>query len=130
MFPDMSSLSFSLFSASAISPILHVSPSDYAYVLRMWISVKNLSLSYRPVFPQGLLNNSKMMICFIFKLSLFQNERIFLFLLSLKFYHSITTSFCLQCGRPGFDPWVGKIPWRRKWQSTPVFLPGKSHGSW
>ena len=27
-----------------------------------------------------------------------------------------------------FDPWVGKIPWRRKWQSTPVFLPGKSHG--
>ena len=34
----------------------------------------------------------------------------------------------LQCRRPGFDPWVGKIPWRRKWQPTPVFLPGKSHG--
>ena len=26
-----------------------------------------------------------------------------------------------------FDPWVGKIPWRRKWQSTPVFLFGKFH---
>ena len=25
-------------------------------------------------------------------------------------------------------PWVGKIPWRRKWQPTPVFLPGESHG--
>ena len=37
-------------------------------------------------------------------------------------------SICLQCGRPEFDPWVGKIPWRRKWQSTPVLLPGKSHG--
>ena len=37
-------------------------------------------------------------------------------------------SVCLQCRRPGFDPWVGKIPWRRKWQSTPVFLPGKLHG--
>ena len=37
-------------------------------------------------------------------------------------------SVCLQCGSPGFDPWVGKIPWRRKWQSTPVLLPGKSHG--
>ena len=36
--------------------------------------------------------------------------------------------FCLQCGRPGFDPWVRKIPWRRKWQPTPVFLPGESHG--
>ena len=30
--------------------------------------------------------------------------------------------------RPGFDPWVGKIPWRRAWKSTPVFLPGESHG--
>ena len=30
--------------------------------------------------------------------------------------------------RPGFDPWVGKMPWRRKWQPTPVLLPGKSHG--
>ena len=27
-----------------------------------------------------------------------------------------------------FDPWVGKIPWRRKWQPTPVLLPGKFHG--
>ena len=26
------------------------------------------------------------------------------------------------------DPWVGKIPWRRKWQPTPVFMPGKFHG--
>ena len=33
-----------------------------------------------------------------------------------------TVSICLQCERPGFDPWVGKIPWRRKWQSTPVLL--------
>ena len=30
--------------------------------------------------------------------------------------------------RHGFDPWVWKIPWRRKWRPTPVFLPGKSHG--
>ena len=34
----------------------------------------------------------------------------------------------LQCGRPGFNPWVRKTPWRRKWQPTPVLLPGKSHG--
>jgi len=27
-----------------------------------------------------------------------------------------------------FNPWVGKIPWKRKWQPTPVILPGKSHG--
>ena len=34
----------------------------------------------------------------------------------------------LQCRKPRFDPWGGKMPWRRAWQSTPVFLPGKSHG--
>ena len=33
---------------------------------------------------------------------------------------------CQQCGRSGFEPWVGKIPWQRAWQPTPVSLPGKS----
>ena len=33
-----------------------------------------------------------------------------------------------QCRRYGLDPWVGKIPWRRKWQLTPVFLLRKYHG--
>ena len=37
-------------------------------------------------------------------------------------------NICLQCRRPGFDSWVRKIPWRREWQPTPVFLPGESHG--
>ena len=32
------------------------------------------------------------------------------------------------CGRPGLDPWVRKILWRRAWQPTPVFLPGESLG--
>ena len=34
----------------------------------------------------------------------------------------------LWCTRPGFNLWLEKIPWRRKWQPTPVLLPGKSHG--
>ena len=33
-----------------------------------------------------------------------------------------------QCRIPRFDPWVGKIPCRRAWQLTPVFLPGESDG--
>ena len=35
---------------------------------------------------------------------------------------------CRRCWRQQFDPWIGKIPWRRKWQPTPVFLPEKFHG--
>ena len=33
-----------------------------------------------------------------------------------------------QCQRCRFNPWVGKIPWRRAWQPSLVFLPGESHG--
>ena len=32
------------------------------------------------------------------------------------------------CRKHGFNPWVKKMPWRRKWQPTPIFLPVKSHG--
>ena len=35
---------------------------------------------------------------------------------------------CLQCGRPGLNPWVGKMPWRRERLPTPVFWPGEFHG--
>ena len=35
---------------------------------------------------------------------------------------------CRRCKRYGFIPWVRKILWSRKWQPTPVFLPGKFHG--
>ena len=35
---------------------------------------------------------------------------------------------CLQCRRPGFDPWVGKTPWKREWVAILVFLPGEFHG--
>jgi len=45
-------------------------------------------------------------------------------------WHSGNKSTC-QCRRHEkhrFDPWVGKILWRRKWQPTPVVLPGKFHG--
>ena len=33
-----------------------------------------------------------------------------------------------RCRRPRLDPWVGKIPWRRAWLPTPLFLPGEFHG--
>ena len=47
--------------------------------------------------------------------------------LGLPRWHSGKETAC-QCRRRQFDPWVKKIPWRRKWQPTLVSLPGKSHG--
>ena len=40
----------------------------------------------------------------------------------MKLCHLFTVWICLQCRRPGFNPWVGKIPWKREWQPAPVFL--------
>ena len=39
-----------------------------------------------------------------------------------------TVKICLWFRRTGFDPSVGKTPWRRKWLTTPIFLPGEFHG--
>ena len=60
----------------------------------------------------------------------------FLNYLGLPRWHSGKESTCLcrRLQRLGFDPWIGKIPWRRKshwrgkWQPTPIFLPGQFHG--
>ena len=41
---------------------------------------------------------------------------------------SVVENLPANAGDSRFDLWIAKIPWRRKWQLTPVFLPGKSHG--
>ena len=38
------------------------------------------------------------------------------------------TASARQCRKHGFDPWVGKLPWKKKWQPTPIFVHGESHG--
>ena len=45
----------------------------------------------------------------------------------LSWWRSGKESTC-QYRRLGFNPWVGRVPWKRKWQPTPAFLPGNSHG--
>ena len=57
----------------------------------------------------------------------FMGKRISTYTHELPWWLSGEESAC-QCRRLGFSPWDGKIPWRRKWQPTPVCLPGKSHG--
>ena len=55
----------------------------------------------------------------LFSLSLATSE--------LSWWLSSKESAC-QCRRHRFSPWVGKIPWSRKWQPTPILLPRKLHG--
>ena len=62
-------------------------------------------------------------------LSLFVTSTVYVSVIShwLPWWLSGKESAC-QCRRHRFDTWVRKISWRRKWQPTPVVLPGKSHG--
>ena len=58
-------------------------------------------------------------------------KRHILYFLLLKrkgFPSTQMVKICLQHRKPGFDPRVGKIPWRREWQTIPVFLPRGFHG--
>ena len=56
------------------------------------------------------------------------SEKSFSYVLSRLPWWLRWKSICLHCGRPGFDPQVRKILWRREWLPTPVFLPRESHG--
>ena len=69
------------------------------------------------------------------KMGVIRNHFIMVIYLSLPQTHSSqvaqykeSTCQCWRLRRFEFDPWVRKIPWRRKWQPTPVFLSEKSHG--
>ena len=72
--------------------------------------------------------------------SLSLNQLTFTYLFKVKYVFSFSfpggasgkESICQsrRCKRHGFDPWFGKISWRRTWQPTLVFFPGESHGFW
>ena len=70
--------------------------------------------------------------CLILTQQIFFKKNFFLNLFDLSFPGGASGRECTcQCRRQkrhGFHLWVGKIPWRRAWQPTKVFLPGKSHG--
>ena len=76
----------------------------------------NKTSNYRDLIPSYGINAQQLMMTFKYS-----------FIGIFPWWHSSGESIC-QCRRHGFNPWVGKLPWRKKWQPTPVFLPGKSYG--
>ena len=82
------------------------------------------SLFVRRELPEGifLLHMAAFMIFGILQGNGLKRSRVWHY---CNYYYYL--SDCPQCGRPRFDSWAGKIPWRRKWQPTPVPLPGKPH---
>ena len=74
-----------------------------------------LYLQFRGITTQSFITNS-----------LFQRRQLTYTLSS--FIGGSDSRVRLQCKRPGFSPWVGKISWKREWLPNPVFLLGEFHG--
>ena len=85
---------------------------------------------------QGIFPNQELNQCLLQLLHcrqiLYRSATLALFILCLGFPGNNCgkepTCQCRRRKRREFHPWVGKIPWRRSWQPTPVFLPGESNG--
>ena len=89
--------------------------------------------SWAPRSCGGILDYATNVYSFWCKISSYTHRNIIF--LCFAFSYSPTFSdisagkrIRLQYGRPGFNPWVGKIPWRRDRPPTPVFWPGEFHG--
>ena len=89
--------------------------------LQMWTEPSTGSNFQRPFSPVQLISNAPTWPLVIS----FRKKKIQFVIQSLV---AQTVKNHLQCRRLRFNSWVRKIPWRRKWLPTPVFLPGKSHG--
>ena len=76
--------------------------------------------------PGGLLSMGSHSFVLSF-LHTFFDHSLIKFSIGLPWWLSGEEPAC-QYRRRRFDPWVGQIPWRRKWQPTPLFLPGESQG--
>ena len=111
----------------------------YPWCLSIQYLLFHLSIFHLPLFfkgrdggrwslyPQGLVWHLAHSRCFVFcwmTMRCFERNQI---LPWLPCWLSSKESVC-QCRRSRFDPWVGKIPWRRKWQPTPILWPGEYQG--
>ena len=142
---------------SCIKPTVHILASGSLYwalqrvfgymgYISLLVSYYNSSEGIFKMFVNLLENNKKTISYyinkFLWKITIFsqtnkKNCGVSFTFLQISLMSSLASLVAqrvkrLQCRRPGFDPWVGKIPWRSKWQPTPLKnpggLPGKYHG--
>ena len=119
-----SSFIFTVFSPSFLWAIWIILVHQF-----LWVS-NVLSISISPVFKKKKTNRVALGTALYIHLTYHS-------LLMLSYYHFKVGRGATgkepacegrRCKRCRFDPWVGKIPWRKAWQPTPVFMPGESHG--
>ena len=104
----------------SVSPLI---PSHLQTVAELWAAHSSLQDPLYFSFIPAFLLPSRSFTFFFFFFNLHKKQNVE----GLPWWLSGKKSTC-QCRRRGFNPWVGKIPWRRKWQPTPVSLTRKCNG--
>ena len=105
----------------SVSPLI---PSHLQTIAELWAAHSSLQDPlYFSFIPAFLLPSRSFTFFFLFLTSIKKKKNVE----GLPWWLSGKKSTC-QCRRHRFDPWVGKIPWRRKWQPTPVSLTRKCNG--
>ena len=109
------------------APCEQVSRLCSSQALAGWLGCQWLKV--RPVLWCNLYSSGRLQVRWHPCLAVSSILSSFLHILSSESVSLVSHEQCRSYGRCGFDPWVGKIPWRRsKWHPIPVYLPGKSHG--
>ena len=133
-----------MFSFLYVSPSLLLIPCSMIFISAVVLFIPDwVFLCFLvPCWNDQCLDNFFSLIQLTFLLSMFWILIWWIFCFSIFFFNGLLwpfqlrglpwwcrgSSICPQCERPGFNPWVRKILWRRNWQPTPVLLPWKSHG--
>ena len=94
-----------------------------------WVAISSSRGSSQPRDWTCLLRCRRIFYCWGIREVLDKTSFWYLILMFTRWLSGKTSACqCQRCKRPGFNPWIRKIPWRRKGQPTPVFLFGKFHG--
>ena len=132
---------FSQYHSISFSPFLELSVQLSPLFLALPEHSVHENTSYYTLLYLVLFSSSQLLLLDILYLhTILHHHRIVK--TSVFHHHIFVTCICLEglstwlsgresawkCRRGGFNPWVEKITWRRKWHPIPVFLPGKSHG--
>ena len=104
-------------------PLMNITPLSHLLV-QYCMPLLNKMEGNKPLLSYGISNC--LHICFYHPCSRYRRDYlhfvVFVFQLPRLPWWPGRYSVCPQRGRPRFDPWVGKIPWRREWQPTPNIL--------
>ena len=107
-------------------PLVQLTPQDYELLKGRYFKISQHCREWVWICDTLACSSTLLSTCYIYT-DTHRCIHTFTHMFGLPWWFTGKESTC-QCRRHRFNPWVRKVPWRRKWQPTPLFLPRKSQG--